>query len=85
MVASETAMIWHHHRDSNNGVSTLKLAVCAIVGPNRVRKSNNPIVAVAIVIEVQSKVCCGTEILKHSICRDQMAGEWTEILSAGSI
>jgi hypothetical protein len=46
-------------------VSTLRLAVGAIAGPIRVRKSGNTVVAVAV--EVQSKVGCGFEILEPSL------------------
>jgi len=62
-------------------VSTLRLADGAIAGPIRDPKSDDAVVAiaaaVAVAVEVLSKVCCCIEILEHYICSDQMAGEWT--------
>jgi len=63
-------------------MSTLRLAVGAIAGPIRVRKSDDAVVANAV--DVQSKVWCGFEILEHSLCCGHMAGEWTGIASAES-
>jgi len=77
-------------------VPSLRLAVGAIAGPVRVCKSDNAVVAIAVAVavavavaiavavEVQLKVCCGFEILEHSLCCGHMAGEWTGIVSAES-
>jgi len=81
-------------------VSTLGLAVGAVAGQIRVHKSDDTVVAIAVAVdvavavaiavavsvavEVQSKVCCGFEILEHSLCSGHMAGEWTRIVSAES-
>ena len=63
-------------------VSTLRLAVGAIAGPVRVCKSDDAVVAIAVAVEVQPKVCCGFEILEYSFGGGEMAGKWTEIVSA---
>jgi len=65
---------------------SLRLSVSAITGPVRVCKSDDAVVAIAIAVavEVQSKVCCGFVILEHSLCCCHMAGEWAGIVSADS-
>jgi len=62
--------------------STLRLAVGDIAGLIRVRNSDDAEVVIAV--EVQAKVCCGFEILEHSLCYGHIAGEWMGIVSAES-
>jgi len=67
---------------------SLTLAVGAIAGAVRVCKSGDAVVAIAVAIpdavavEVQSKVCCGFELLEHTLYCCHMAGEWTGPVSA---
>jgi len=56
-------------------MSTLKLAVDAIVHPVRVHKSDDTVVAVVIAVEVQLNVSWGFETVEHSLCCGQMAEE----------
>ena len=67
-------------------MSTFRLAVSAITSSIRVHKSGYTVVAIAIAIaiKVQSKVCCGFEILGHCFCCGHMAGECRGIISAES-